>query len=60
VFNVLGQTVTTLANDYFAAGHHEVEWTARNTRGDELASGIYFYRLEAGTLSEVKKMVLLR
>jgi len=60
VFNVLGQTVTTLANDYFAAGHHEVEWTARNTRGNELASGIYFYRLEAGTLSEVKKMVLLR
>ncbi len=60
VFNVLGQTVTTLVNDYFSAGPHEIEWDARDTRGGELASGIYFYRLEAGTRSEVKKMVLLR
>ncbi len=60
VFNVLGQTVTTLADSYFASGHHELTWDAQNSRGGELASGIYFYRLETGARSEVKKMILLR
>jgi hypothetical protein len=37
------------------AGYHEVEFNAQN-----LSSGIYFYRIDAGEFQDVKKMVLLR
>ncbi len=55
VYNVLGQVVATLINGTMTAGQHEITFDARN-----LASGIYFYRLTAGDLSSVKKMVLLK
>ncbi len=56
VFNVLGQEVVTLFEGEAAAGiHHQVEFNASN-----LASGIYFSRLEFGGQMEVKKMLLLK
>ena len=44
----------TLINERQQAGSHQVEWDA-----NEMASGIYYYMLVAGELSEVRKMVLL-
>jgi hypothetical protein len=55
VFNILGQRVRTLVNDFYKGGIHEVQF---NSRG--LASGVYIYRLEAGSHINVKKMVLLK
>lgn len=55
IFNSLGEKVTTLINSFTAAGRHQIEFTA----GD-LTSGIYFYKLEAGTYSAVKKLILMR
>jgi parallel beta-helix repeat protein len=55
VFNVLGQPVTTLVNEYMEAGYHEVLFS-----GDELASGVYYYRISAGKFINVKKMLLVR
>jgi len=55
VFNVLGQTVATLVDRAQEAGVQSVAFQA-NT----LPSGVYFYRLEAGRLSETKKMALLK
>jgi hypothetical protein len=54
IFNVSGQTITTFegANE---AGNVVLDWDA-----NDLASGIYFYRLDAGSFSETKKMVLLK
>ena len=60
VYNMLGQKVTTLVNDVQAAGQHQAEWDGTNRSGNRVASGIYFYRLEAGEQSVVKKMVLLK
>jgi hypothetical protein len=55
VFNALGQEVATLAHGMVAAGQHSVQFSARN-----LASGVYFYRINAGEFSSVKKMLLVK
>ena len=55
VFDLLGREVATLINEEKPAGEYEVEFN-----GNNLPSGIYFYRLKAGDYSETKKMVLLR
>jgi hypothetical protein len=55
IFNTLGQEVTTLVDDVQDAGYKSVEFNASN-----LASGVYFYRLQAGDFVQTKKFVLLR
>ena len=61
VYNVVGQPVRTLVAEHQSAGRYVVEWDATNGSGHSLASGMYFYRLEAGgEFHEVKKMLLLK
>ncbi|MBI2429027.1 MAG: T9SS type A sorting domain-containing protein [Ignavibacteriales bacterium] len=60
VYNVLGQLVATLKNEYLKAGEYSVQWNAQTLTGSHAASGMYVYRLEAGSLVESKKMILLR
>lgn len=55
IYDVLGREVKTLVNDIKAAGNYEIEFN-----GSEFASGIYFYRMESGDYTEVKKLVLLK
>jgi hypothetical protein len=55
VFNILGQEVRTLVNETQQAGYRSVSFNAGN-----LPSGMYFYRLTAGSFNDVKKMVLLK
>jgi hypothetical protein len=55
VYNVLGQRVATLVDDVKKAGYYEVRFDARN-----LASGVYFCRLTAGTYVNTKKLMLLK
>jgi hypothetical protein len=54
VFNVLGQVVSEFSGEA-EAGVHEVEWG-----GSEYASGVYFYRFEAGEYTSTKKMVMVK
>lgn len=60
VYNILGQKVKTLVDERLTAGLKEVEWDGKDTRGSEVASGIYFYRIKADDFSDVKKMVMLK
>ena len=55
VFNIVGQKVATLVNRHFEAGEHSVKWNARGN-----ASGVYFYRIQAGPMVETKRMMLLK
>ncbi len=58
VYDLLGREVVTLLNGDRAAGHHTVNWNARDARGQPVSSGIYFYRLEAGSNKLSQKMLL--
>ncbi len=60
VFNLLGETVTTLLDGPLPAGTHRVVFRGQDASGRGLPSGVYFYRLTAGAFSETKKMVLLK
>jgi hypothetical protein len=55
VFNLLGQQVRTLVNKTETAGYKSVQFD-----GSNLASGLYFYCVSAGTFTDVKKMLLVR
>jgi photosystem II stability/assembly factor-like uncharacterized protein len=55
VFDLLEREVATLVDEYKPAGRYEVEWNAGG-----LASGVYLYRLSAGSFVETKKLILLK
>lgn len=57
IYDVLGNEVVTLVDDYREAGNYEVEFQSA-VGNRQLASGIYFYKLTAGSFTEVKKMIL--
>ena len=60
IFNILGQRVKTLMDQYQLPGRYEVAWDGKNDVQEEVASGIYFYRLSTNESMVTKKMVLLR
>jgi hypothetical protein len=60
VYNVTGQLVRTLVNEEMPAGTHSVVWNGFDQDGGQLASGVYFCRMEAGGYVESIKMSFLR
>ena len=60
IFNILGQNVNNLLDQYMPAGTHQVVWNGADSRGQSVATGIYLYRLQVGQESETKKMLLLK
>lgn len=66
VFDLLGQQITELVNDLKPAGSHEVAWNGTDGNGHSVASGVYFYRLEARALDggvsyiAARKMLLMK
>ncbi len=64
IFNVLGQLVRAYVGAHrdapLPAGWHEIRWDGRDNAGQPAASGVYFYRLQAGDFAETKRLVILR
>jgi len=60
IYNIVGQKVKTLVNQYQNAGYKMMHWNGKDDKGNEIASGVYFYKIETPKYSESKKMVLLR
>ena len=60
IFDAAGRLVRVLLDGHRGAGPQSVTWDGRGTDGRAVASGVYFYRLEAGAFIETRKMVLLR
>ena len=55
VFDILGREVATLVNEDQTGGTHAVRWNASG-----VASGVYFYRLTAGSFVQTKRMMVLK
>ena len=60
IFNIKGQKVKTLVNEILPAGEHSAIWNGRDSNGNRVGSGIYFYKLKAGDFQKVKKMILIK
>ena len=60
IFNITGEKVKILLSDERKAGVHEVQWDARNDRGQKVASGLYILYMKAADFSSSKKMLLIR
>jgi hypothetical protein len=60
VYNILGQEVTTLVDKYQPVGSYTVAWNGKDSRGNDLSTGVYFYILKAGDFSANKKMTYLK
>jgi photosystem II stability/assembly factor-like uncharacterized protein len=60
VYNVLGQEIATLVNDQLPAAFHNIVWAGKNGSGAQVASGLYFYRIQTGTFMQTRKMLLIR
>ncbi|MCP4581635.1 MAG: T9SS type A sorting domain-containing protein [candidate division Zixibacteria bacterium] len=60
VYDVLGRQVRNLVDTEMDAGYHEVIWDGKSSSGDNVSTGIYFYKLEAGDFKSVKKMLMLK
>lgn len=60
VYDLLGRNVVTLLEDFLEAGGHSISWNGRSANGADLATGVYFYRLQTEDFDKTKKMVLVK
>ncbi len=60
VYNVLGERVKILVQEKQTSGDHAAVWDGTDNLGRKAASGVYFYRLEAGPFASTKKMMLIK
>jgi flagellar hook assembly protein FlgD len=66
VYDMLGQQVAMLKDEMQTAGTHDVVWDGKNTQGHSVASGVYFYQMEArpvdgsAAFTGMRKMVLVK
>ena len=49
-----------IAEEMDEAGFHSVRWDSKDNGGNPVSSGVYLYRLQAGSFSQTKKMLLIR
>jgi len=60
VYNMMGQEVKTLVNCNQLAGHHRMEWDGTDNRGNYVATGLFFYKIETTDVVQIKKMLLMK
>ncbi len=60
VYNVFGELICILATGQFGAGLHSVFWSGKNSKGDEISSGIYLLRLRTESEVLIRKILLIR
>ncbi|PKN72480.1 MAG: hypothetical protein CVU50_06375 [Candidatus Cloacimonetes bacterium HGW-Cloacimonetes-3] len=60
VYNIKGQKVKELLNTDMVKGHHKIVWNGRDKNNCGVSSGIYFFRLESGGQTSVRKAMLMK
>jgi len=60
IFNLKGEKVNVLLNETKSAGTHSITWNGKNAHNKSVASGMYFYKLQAGDYTSIKKMILMK
>lgn len=60
IFNLLGENVKILTNEFQSKGEHSVDWDGKDEFGHEVASGTYYYQLKANNITLTKRMTLIK
>ena len=60
VYNLLGEVVNVLVDEFRAAGDYTVDWNGNDLSGRTVSSGVYFYKLTSGDYTETRKMMLMK
>jgi hypothetical protein len=60
IYSILGREIATLADGHHDPGYYTLRWDGTDNNGNPTSTGVYFYRIQAGKFSEVRKMVLLQ
>ena len=60
VFNLKGNLVKTLQSGNLSSGDHQVVWNGKNSDNEQVASGVYLYKLKSGKSESVKKMIMMK
>jgi hypothetical protein len=60
LYDITGRLVRTLADETMAAGNHTITFDGRSSSGNQLATGVYFYRMQANGFVATKKMLLMK
>jgi len=60
IYDIQGRKIKTLVNDYMSRGEHKITWDARDNFGQNVTSGIYFYRISSGKETETNRMLLIK
>jgi len=60
VYSAKGQKIRTLVNGNLNEGRHNIVWNGSDDRGNDVSSGIYFYKMKSGKYSSTKKMLLMK
>ncbi len=60
IYNIVGQKVRTLVDEEMEPGRYVADWDGKDEKGNSVSSGVYFYRMDAGDFSDIKKMLLVK
>jgi hypothetical protein len=60
IYDLSGRLVKTLVDEEMGRGCYQVEWDGKDSFGEEVSEGIYFYKLQVGKLKTVRKTILLK
>jgi len=60
IYNIRGQRVRSLVNEYMHTGEHKAIWNGKNDNGMPVSSGVYFYRFSSGDYTETRRMLLMK
>ena len=60
IIDILGRQVVQLTNEHQTAGYKSVRWNGQNNSGKSVSTGVYFYLLESGKHSAIRKLVILK
>jgi hypothetical protein len=60
IYNILGKEVTSLVNEEMGSGTYKTTWNGKDSFGNKVSSGVYFYTIRAGSFVQTNKMILLK
>lgn len=60
IYNILGKEISTIVNGYKSKGNYSIKWNGKDSSGNLVQDGIYFYTLKAQDFSKTNKMILLK